>query len=177
MQKTTVWIIIIVVIILLGLCIVKYNTLAGLDEQLESAWTPLTNVLEPRYQQVPKLVNEVILYTGKEDKQTKELADAYKKYSSASGMSGQIEAANKLEAALSNLAIQGGQRYPGITSHYQFQNLMSGFKKSGDQMKGLVTAYNSAVDTYNTYVRKFPNNLVAFLVGFEFKANYFKRSK
>lgn len=177
MNKTAVWIIVIIIVMVVGLCIVKYNKIAALDEGLKKSWTPLSSALEPRYDEIPKLVNEVILYTGKEDSTTKTLADAQKKYAAANGMSARVEAAGEVEAALSNIIIQGGQRYPGIQSHYQFQNLKEGFIKTGDAMKPLINSYNAAVDTYNTYVRKIPNNVVAFLLGFEFEADYFKREK
>ncbi|MBT3182236.1 MAG: hypothetical protein HN337_07005 [Deltaproteobacteria bacterium] len=177
MNRTIFWVIGIIVAMLVLLCIFKYNSIAELDEGLANAWTPLENVLQPRYDAVPKLVNEVILYTGKEDKETKALADANKDYTSAGGMGAQVKAANKLEAAISDMIIEGGQRYPGISSHYQFMNLKQGFQKTGEQMQQLVKGYNSSVDKYNSYIRKFPNNLIAFLLGFEYRAEYFKRTK
>jgi len=177
MNKPIFWVVGIIVIIIVLLCIFKYNNIAALDEGLAKNWTPLESVLEPRYAEVPKLVNEIILYNGNEDKETKALAEAHKVYEAAGSMSAQVKAADKLEAAISGVIIQAGQRYPGIASHYQFINLKQGFEKTSEQMKSLVEGYNDAVDRYNTYIRKFPNNLIAFLLGFEFKAEYFKRSK
>lgn len=177
MKRTTIWIVVIIVVMVLGLCIFKYNTIATKDQSLENAWAPLLNVLQPRYDEVPKFVNEIILYTGKEDDETKKLSSAYKNFKADSGFNGQIEDAGKIESALSKVIIDAGQRYPGITSHYQFINLKEGFQQTTTQMKPLVDAYNKAADDYNTYVRLFPNNFVALIMGFDFKAPYFMRNE
>ena len=175
MRRSSVWIVAIVVVMILGICIAKYNGLAVHDQALENAWTPLINVLQPRYDAVPKYVNEVILYTSQEDSATKELSAAYREFKDTTSYDDQIRTASKIEGALSVSIIEAGQRYPGITSHYQFMNLEGDFKKSSQQMQPLVAAYNSEVDKYNTYVRMFPNSIVAMILGFPSKAPYFMR--
>jgi LemA protein len=175
MKRSTIWILAIVVAMLAGLCIVKYNALATNDQALENAWAPLQNILRPRYDAVPKYVNEVILYTGKGDSTTKSLSETYKEFQEARNYEDQIRSANRIEEALSVSIIEAGQRYPGIASHYQFMNLKAGFQASSVQIQPLADAYNSAVDRYNTYVRKFPNDLVALILGFQSKAPYFMR--
>lgn len=168
-------IIIIIVVVVALLCILKYNTIAGYDEQVENAWSPLVSALDQRYDGVPKLVNEIILYTQHEDDATRALSQAEKKFDAASGMVAKVEAADDLEAQLSKVYIEAGQRYPGITSHYQFQALKENFEQSGKEMAQSMQGYNKAVEQYNTYARKFPNNLVALIMGFHHSYPYFKR--
>lgn len=177
MNKTVAWIIGIIVVLVIIIFIAKFNKLSVYDEALSNAWTPLGNVLGPRYAEVPKLINEVILYTGKEDAETKDLMQKYREYSVTKGAAEQLETAGLLEEALASFFIQAGQRYPGISSHYQYMNLMQGFQQSASQMGPMVSAFNHEVDKYNSYAREFPNNLVAAFTGFGHEASYFRLGK
>ena len=175
MKRSTFWVLAIAVVVLAIMCVSKYNELSVLDEGLEKQWAPLVNVLTPRYTQVPDLVNEVILYNGKKDEVVHNLATAYKHFNESSSISSQVAAANRIEAALSALFIEAGQRYPGIVSHYQFQNLKQVFQTTSADMDGLVNGYNKSVDDFNSYVRQFPNNIVGMLLGFGSSADYFRK--
>jgi LemA protein len=175
LQKNTVTILIIVTVMLALLCITKYNTIATLDEAIDKSWAPLESALQQRYDGVPKLVNEVILYTSTESETSKALAAADKEFDSANGRENKAKAANNVEINLTKEFIEATQRYPGIASHYQFTALQKNFEMSGKDMVGAMGAYNNAVGNYNTYVRKFPNDLVALLIGFNYKEIYFKK--
>ena len=96
MNRTAMWIVGIIVVVVVILCITKYNGLARLDEGLQKQWTPLISVLQPRYNAIPKLVNEIILYNGREDDETKALAKAQKEFAAANDMEGQVKAADKV---------------------------------------------------------------------------------
>ena len=175
MQKSTVTILIIVAVIIALLCIAKYNKIATLDEAVDKTWAPLESSLQQRYDGVPKLVNEVILYTSHEDSTIKALSAADKKFDSVSSREDKAEAANNVEVNLTKVFIETTQRYPGITSHYQFTALQKNFEMSGKDMQNSMEGYNGAVSAYNTYVRKFPNDLVALLIGFNYREIYFKK--
>lgn len=177
MNKTTAWVVGIILVLVIVIFIAKFNKLSVYDEALSNAWTPLGNVLGPRYAEVPKLINEVILYTGREDAETKDLMQKYRELTAAKDAPEQLETAGPLEEALADFFIQAGQRYPGISSHYQYMNLMQGFQQSASQMGSLVTAFNQSVDKYNSYAREFPNNIVAAFTGFGHEAKYFRLGK
>ncbi len=175
MKGTTFWGAVLVVAVLLGVFIYKFNSLSSLDEKRELAWTPLENVLKARYDLVPKLVNVVIMYAGKEDDEMRKLAGLRRQYGETTGFPEVVSAANVLETAIIDMFIQITQRYPGITSNYEYVALQKGFQMTSEQMKPFVESYNSSVDQYNSYARQFPTNLVAALLGFETKAPYFGR--
>ena len=174
-QKSTVTILIIVAVIIALLCITKYNAISTLDEAVDKSWSPLVSALQQRYDGVPKLVNEVILYTSQDDSTTKALAESDKAFNSAEGREDKVKAANVVEINLSKLFIEATQRYPGITSHYQFTALQKNFQVSGKAMSSAMDGYNDAVSEYNTYVRKLPNDLVAMIIGFNYREIYFKK--
>lgn len=175
MSRTTFWVVLILVAIVLGAAVHEFNTLTKIDERRQAAWTPLENVLKARYDLVPKLVTEIILYTGTEDPETKKLADNRKKFLGADDFPELVATADQLERSITDVFIQIKNRYPGIANSYQFVALNDGFQKSAEEMKPAVNAYNLVVDEYNTNVREFPKDIIAKLLGFEMKAPYFRR--
>ncbi len=174
-SKNSKLIIIVVAVVIAILCITKYNKLAGLDEALDKTWSPLVSALQQRYDGVPKIADEVVLYTGKEDSVTKALIASDKKFDSANGRENKVETANEVEINLTKLFIESTQRYPGISSHYQYTALKKNFEVTSGEMASAMNSYNDAVSAYNTYVRKFPNNLVAVIMGFGYRETYFKK--
>ncbi|MFA4875576.1 MAG: LemA family protein [bacterium] len=171
------WILTIVIVAVALLCIYKYNQIVKLDELVKDTWTPLSAQLQQRYDEIPKLVNEVILYTSNEDEQTRALAVAQKAFAAASGMKDKVTFANNTETALEQMLLQAGQRYPGIASHYQYMELNQGFQTTKQQLTGPMDVFNKAVEKYNTYTREFPNDIVSVLLGFESKYIYFKKEQ
>ena len=179
-MKKIVWgsgasIILIVAIIVALLCITKYNKLSVNDEAVETQWSPLSSIMQERYDVVPKLVSSVVRYTGKRDEYTKNLTAAYNNFISASGISDKVNAANVIEGAYTKLFIQASQRYPGITSNYQIQAQKAIFDGTEKNIIPAAQSYYDAVQKYNSYSRKFPTNVVALLMGFEMRYPYFKR--
>ena len=179
-MKKIVWgssasIAIIIAIVVVILCIAKYNTLSVNDEAVETAWSPLSSIMQERYDVVPKLVSSVVRYTGKRDEYTKALTNTYNNFNSASGIANKVDAANAIEGAYTKLFIEASQRYPGITSNYQVQAQRKIFDSTEQNLIPAASTYYSAVQKYNSYSRKFPTNVVALLMGFQMRFPYFKR--
>ncbi len=174
-MKLSTAIIIIVALIVAAICIVKYNTLSDYDEAAEKSFAPLTSFLQERYQAVPRLVSSIVLYTGKEDREVKQLNEAYKAYTQATTMQQRVETSATLEATLMNTKQQIMDRYPGISSNYQFNSIAKTIAQAGNDLMGPLGAYNTAASTYNSYVRRFPNNIVGAIFMFPSRYPYFKR--
>lgn len=179
-MKKIVWgsgasIAVVVAIIVALLCIAKYNTLSVNDEAVETEWSPLSSIMQERYDVVPKLVSSVVRYTGKRDEYTRALTDRYNKFTTVSGIIDKVNAANAIEGAYTKLFIQASQRYPGITSNYQVQAQRAIFDGTEKRIIPAAKTYYTAVQAYNTYSRKFPNNLVALILRFPMTYPYFKR--
>jgi LemA protein len=179
-MKKIVWgsgasIAVVVAIIVALLCITKYNTLSVNDEAVDTAWSPLSSIMQTRYDIIPKVVSSVVRYTGKRDDDVKKLTATYNKFKSASGIVDRVNAANEIEGAYTKLFIQASQRYPGITSNYQVQSQQKIFDGTEKQLVGAAGAYYDAVQKYNSYSRKFPTNLVALILRFPMTYPYFKR--
>ena len=176
-MKITTLIVILIALIVATVCIVKFNAIIKIDEAVDITWTPLSAQLQQRYDEVPKLVNEVILYTGHEDDLTRTLATAYKNFNATNNMIDKVKAANVLETSIEQLMLQAEQHYPGIRSHFQFMELAKGFTTTEQHMIAPMGAYNIAVEKYNTYVREFPNDIIARIFGYKHANIYFKKEQ
>jgi len=169
------WIVGIIVAVVIVYGIVIFNKISVRDEQVATAWTPLSSALDLRYTAVPSLARAIVLYTGKDDETTKDLIKDQKTYMASNTVLNKARAANELELDLTRISVEAGQLYPGIQSHYQFMSLMENLKTSQDKMAPALDAYNAAADSYNSYIRKFPQNVIAKVLGFG-RAAYIKKA-
>lgn len=156
----------VVVIVLLLIGIVEFNSIARKDEAVVKAWTPLASALDLRYASVPALARAIVLYTGRDDETIKGLQADQQAYMRATTVATKAAAANAIEMDLNRIKVEAGQLYIGIESHYQFTELMDNFAVSQERMGPALAAYNAAVDAYNSAIRTFPSNLVALVCGF-----------
>ncbi len=177
MGKSTWTIVVVVLIIVAGICIVKYNGLSMVDEQVTKSWTPLGGELKKRYASLPRLVPEVNLYVGAKLTEATALSAAMAKFTGAGTFAEQVEAANGVETAVQQLAQVLAERFPVISGQHQFDVIRQIAQGTGAAMAPMVAAYNKAVDDYNSYSRRFPANLVAAVFGFPAGYEYFQEEK
>jgi len=59
------------------------------------------------------------------------------------------------------------ERYPELKANQNFLNLQSQLEGTENRINVERNRYNEAVKEYNTYIRKFPNNMVVGMFGFE----------
>ncbi len=170
-------ILVFVALVVVGVLIVEYNSMATLDERVETAWTPLQAKLQTRYDSVPRLLNEVTLYVGQEIPQVKSIKEFQPHITDNTPISEKVKAANKIEDMLQSLIQYLTERYPNIISRYSVQQ-MANIMKNTDQTIGPETkAFNDAATSYNQSVRRFPMNIVAMILGFPTKYDYFAPQK
>jgi LemA protein len=65
------------------------------------------------------------------------------------------------------------ENYPDLKANEGFRDLRTELVGSENRVSTAIKYFNEAVGDYNTYIRKFPNNLTASMFGFE-KKGYFK---
>ncbi|MGB0840266.1 MAG: LemA family protein, partial [Chitinophagales bacterium] len=84
------------------------------------------------------------------------------------------QAQDKLSGALSRLLVSV-ERYPDLKANQGFLNLQSQIEGTENRITVERKKFNEIVQGYNTYIRKFPNNLSAGMFGFDRKG-YFEAS-
>ncbi len=159
-----------------------YNTIQGLDEETNQAWSEVLNQYQRRADLIPNLVNVVKGYAAHEKetleavtqarsqaagiKATPELLkdpQAFRKFQAAQG---------DLSSALSRLMVVV-EKYPDLKANENFRDLQSQLEGTENRIAVSRKRYIDKVAEYNKAVRFFPTNLTAkFLLHAEVKPNF-----
>lgn len=75
-------------------------------------------------------------------------------------MQSEMRNLNQLNTLMMNI-MGRMEQYPQVKSTVQFQELMAAVETTEDRINLARTEYNKMVEDYNTYIRVFPNNLIA----------------
>jgi LemA protein len=149
----------------LGAC--GYNSIQSMDERAASAQKQISVQLQRRADLVPNLVSTVKGYAAQE-------AEVFEKVAQArAGLAGAISGGNVGEMANANQTLTGSlgrllaisENYPTLKSDQNFLRLQDELTGTENRIAVSRTDYNTAVQEYNEYIRKFPQVLTAKVVG------------
>jgi LemA protein len=144
-----------------------YNRIQTLDEQANAFKSQIEVQLQRRADLVPNLVETVRGYAQQEQTIFTAVADARARLGGAvqSGNLGQMAEANQgLTGALSRL-LAISENYPQLKSNENFRALQDQLEGTENRIATARQDYNAAVQTYNSYIRRFPQVLTAKLIG------------
>lgn len=178
-MKTKVIVLIVVaalVLIIGGSCAGYYNKIVTLDENVDNSWSQVENVLQRRADLIPNLVNTVKGYATHEREVLIQVTEARAKVGGAATREEKIDANNQLTAALARLLLVV-ERYPDLKASQNFLALQDELAGTENRIAVERHRYNEAVKDYNTYVRRFPKNLMAKLFGYSKEDVYFKAAE
>jgi len=168
----TVVAIIVIVAVVIG--IIKYNGLVARQETLEKAWAPLEMKLKQRYSPVPRLIADVTAYVGKKPDIAKELESDLEKVSNIKDISDAVDFANQVETDLTQLFQWLRERYPMIISRHSVSMIADTMRETSTTLGPEERAFNKAAEEYNSYARRFPNNVVALVLFFPITYEYYQ---
>lgn len=158
-----------------------YNKMVDLEEQVTSQWSQVENVYQRRADLIPNLVNTVRGYASHEQETLVEVVEARSKATSvnvdAENLSPQaIEQFNQaqqgLTSALSRLLVVVEQ-YPDLKANQNFRDLQAQLEGTENRIAVERRKFNEVAQTYNAYIRKFPQMIYSGWFGFE-KKDYFE---
>ena len=158
-----------------------YNTMQSQDEAANAAWSKVLNQYQRRDQLVPNLVATVQGYAKHEKEVLTEVTEARAKVASVQ-LTGdtatneqQLKAFSDAQAgltsALSKLMVVV-EKYPELKANTNFLELQKQLEGTENRIAVARSDYIESVQTYNTTVRKFPNNLTAKMFGMEVRPNF-----
>ena len=157
-----------------------YNTMVTQDESVKTAWSQVENQYQRRMDLIPNLVNTVKGYATHE-KETLEgvisaRSDATKTTIDPSNLDEaslqRFQAAQgDLSSALSRLMVVI-ERYPELKANQNFSELQAQLEGTENRITVERKRFNEVAQAYNTYIRSFPNNLLAGMFGFQTKAYF-----
>ena len=165
-KNKVVWIIIAIVAILFFWVKGVYNNMVTQDEGVKTAWSQVENQYQRRMDLIPNLVNTVKGYAAHEKETTIDPSnlteESLKKFQSAQG---------ELGNALSRLMLVL-ERYPDLKANQNFMELQAQLEGTENRISVERKRFNEVAQSYNTYIRQFPNNILSGMFGFQSKAYF-----
>jgi LemA protein len=144
-----------------------YNRIQTLDEQANAFKSQIQVQLQRRADLVPNLVATVKGYAQQEQTIFLGVADARARLAGAvqSGSLAQMADANQnLTGALGRL-LAIAENYPQLKSNENFRMLQDQLEGTENRIATAREDYNGAVQSYNSYIRRFPQVLTAKVIG------------
>ena len=154
-----------------------YNRMVTEQENVEQAWGKVETQYQRRMDLIPNLVSTV---KGLADKEQAILTGVIEARAKATQVTidpsnitpNQLQAFEQAQSAvgsaLSRLLVTI-EKYPELKMDQGFMNLQAQLEGTENRIAVARQTFNECAQTYNTFIRKFPNNLVASMFGFERK--------
>jgi LemA protein len=144
-----------------------YNQIQTYDENANQAKQQISVQLQRRADLVPNLVNTVKGYAQHEEAVFTQVAQA------RAGLAGAIQGGDPQQMATANAALTGAlgrliavaEAYPQLKADQGFLRLQDELAGTENRIATSRSDYNQAVQTYNTYIRRFPQAITAKVIG------------
>ncbi len=169
----------VVIVILWGIRV--NNRMITMEEGVNKAWSNVENVYQRRADLIPNLVNTVKGYAAHETSTFEAVVNARAKATSitvnpenmtADQLKEFQKAQNEVGGALGRL-IAVSEAYPELKANENFKELQAQLEGTENRISVERRNFNEAANQYNTYIRKFPQSIIAGMRDFE-KKPYFE---
>lgn len=172
-------------LVLVGGCSVSsYNNMVSMEEGVSNAWANVETQYQRRSDLIPNLVSTVKGYAQHESETLEGVVAARSK---ATQMTLDVDnltpeklqqyqqAQGEISSALGRL-LAITENYPDLKANQQFQELQAQLEGTENRISVERRNFNEAARGYNSYIRRFPNNIFAGIFGFDKKA-YFEAAE
>ena len=179
-MKKTRLIIVAVIAIMVVWVISCYNGLVNGEETVFNSWANVEATYQRRADLIPQLVNTVKGYAKHESSTLENLVNARAEATQIKVGIDQLteqnirkyqQAQNAISSGLGRL-IAISENYPDLKASENFSELQAQLEGTENRINESRKKYNESVKIFNVKVRKFPNNIVASLFGFERKSEF-----
>ena len=170
---------VVVIVILWGIKV--NNRMITMEEGVNKAWSNVENVYQRRADLIPNLVNTVKGYAAHETSTFEAVVNARAKATSitvnpenmtADQLKEFQKAQNEVGGALGRL-IAVSEAYPELKANENFKELQAQLEGTENRISVERRNFNEAANQYITYIRKFPQSIIAGMRDFE-KKPYFE---
>ncbi len=164
------------VLIIVGLpllyIVYTYNRLVTKRNIVDNAWYQIDTLLQKRFDLVPNLVSTVQAYAKHEKEVFENIAKARSAWKNASTVKDNANADNMFTGALKKLfAVSEG--YPELKANQNFMMLQEELTGIENKIAYSRQRYNRSVMVFNTFIQRFPSNIIANLFKFG-KRDYYQ---
>jgi LemA protein len=160
------------------------NNMVTMEEGVSSSWSQVENVYQRRADLIPNLVNTVKGYAAHESETLTAVVEARAKATSVTVDPTKLNAASiqqfqqaqgGLSSALARLMVVV-EKYPDLKANESFLNLQAQLEGTENRITVERQKFNLSAQAFNTYIRLFPQSMIASMRNFEKKA-YFEAEK
>ena len=157
-----------------------YNNLVQLDEDVKTKWSQVETQYQRRSDLIPNLVSTVKGAAKFEQTTLTQVIEARSKATQVTVDPDKLTPENierfqnaqgQVSQALGRLMVLT-ENYPQLRATQQFSDLSVQLEGTENRIATARRDFNHSVQTFNTKVRSFPNNLTAGLFGFQQKAGF-----
>ena len=183
MNRTKLMLIIVTAVVAIAVLWVinSYNRMVTAEEAVTTEWANVESQYQRRADLIPNLVSTVKGYATHESETLEAVVNArakatqttldinnfsreeFEKYQAAQG---------ELNSALGRLMMIT-ENYPDLKANQNFRDLQEQLEGTENRIQVTRQAYNNKPRAYNTMIRRFPNNILSSMFGFEI-VTYFK---
>ena len=182
MTKLLPWIVGLGILAIIALWVANvYNAFIASEEEVESSWAQVENQYQRRADLVPNLVATVKGYAAHEQQTLEGVVEARAKATQitidpATATPEQLAAYQAAQGELSQalgrlLAV--AENYPDLKANQNFRDLQAQLEGTENRITIARQMFNETAKAYNKTIRRFPNNILAGIFGFE-KKPYFE---
>ena len=183
MKKGLIIAIVAAVVLLGGFLWIKgtYNSMVTADEGVSAAWAQVENVYQRRADLIPNLVATVKGYAEHEAATLEDVTAARSRATQVVVDPSDLEpeeiarfnkAQGELSSALGRL-LMITENYPDLKANENFRDLQAQLEGTENRIATERMKFNEAARSYNTLIRRFPDNIIASMFDFE-KKGYFE---
>lgn len=174
-------VLVVAVVLILAAFVKPYNNMVQKEEVCSQAWANVENVYQRRADLIPNLVKTVQGAAQYEKSTLEAVINARAKATSVQVDPSNLTEENiakfqaaqdQLSSALSRLLVTI-EKYPDLKANQNFLELQAQLEGTENRIAVERNKFNETVNDYNSYIRKFPNNIIAGLFNFD-KKGYFK---
>ena len=164
-------IILIILALVIIYCIITYNSLVSIKNNVAKAWANIDVLLKQRNDELPKLIDTCKAYMAHEA-QTLEKVISARMGVDAARQTQDVAGLGRAESMLSK-SIGGlyavAENYPDLKADQTFINLQQRITGLENQIADRREFYNDSVNNNNVRIQQFPDLIVANLFNFEQK--------
>ena len=177
MNRTKLMLIIITALLAIAVLWVvnSYNHMVTAQEAVATEWANVESQYQRRADLIPNLVATVKGYATHESETLENVVNARAKATqttvdidnfSREEFEKYQEAQGELNSALGRLMMIT-ENYPDLKANQNFRDLQEQLEGTENRIQVTRQAYNNTAKAYNTMIRRFPNNILSRMFGFD----------
>ena len=161
-------IIAIVVVSLLIVLLVIYNSFVKLNNKVKEAFSTMDVYLKKRWDLIPNIVEAVKGYANYEESTLKEIIELRNSTYDQLSENEKMKANEQLSQGMTKIMALA-EKYPDLKANENFINLSNQLTKVEEDIANARKYYNATVRDYNNKVEMFPSNVIAKMFGYKTK--------